>query len=528
MCAGPHGFVLLKKPCSGAAWRVHGNEQQGRHSGLPPGYQTWVLSARATAATFSSRSANSAGVHQATAAEPECTGPSANGSGSNGSGSGRGSGGSGSHARGKLAAQRPGNAPGLGWSEQVNAWEGSSSDGDGRGKSTAQSSNDDGLARGAYTAVAPWTCGCPNNALCGAGNILQQPTEAADAPWKTRSLKMAAPVLQSAQSASHRPLKLATAPTDKQDAAEDGKRLQPGAPAALAAASGKSKEMECMRAADRGPALSSGSDALRVSIAPAQKKDDEAAAAAAAYRLLRNSFSDSGSGEKASPADMSPSISTELSDSSSCREADDNASQRGCLTRLKHGSPGSSRSSSGGSFGGGSGLNQLPSSAGASQHLSSKGRQRPSGSSGFLTPTNASREGVCSGSAMESCSADPVHWARPAAASTAKISLPLAAACSPSLLPGPAAVTVAGFEPSQPSAASAWRDAQLLRNAQKAALLAEDADDAAAAGEPAPLSCWGGVAVATCAKFGGRRGRARALPMPDGSTVLQDTLLEFM
>lgn len=54
MLAGPSDWTVCKRPCASAAWRVH-DGGTALHGGLPPGYQSWTLSVRATAASFASR-----------------------------------------------------------------------------------------------------------------------------------------------------------------------------------------------------------------------------------------------------------------------------------------------------------------------------------------------------------------------------------------------------------------------------------------------------------------------------------------
>ncbi|CAL8471194.1 g10736 [Coccomyxa elongata] len=51
---GPNDWTVCKRPCASAAWRVH-DGGTALHGGLPPGYQSWTLSVRATAASFASR-----------------------------------------------------------------------------------------------------------------------------------------------------------------------------------------------------------------------------------------------------------------------------------------------------------------------------------------------------------------------------------------------------------------------------------------------------------------------------------------
>lgn len=58
--AGPSNFTACKQPTANAAWRVH-NGGTALHGGLPPGYQTWSLSARATVSSFAGRAIPSAG-----------------------------------------------------------------------------------------------------------------------------------------------------------------------------------------------------------------------------------------------------------------------------------------------------------------------------------------------------------------------------------------------------------------------------------------------------------------------------------
>ena len=58
--AGPSDWTACKQPCAAAAWRVHDGGGTALHGGLPPGYQTWVLSARATAASFAGRGSSAA------------------------------------------------------------------------------------------------------------------------------------------------------------------------------------------------------------------------------------------------------------------------------------------------------------------------------------------------------------------------------------------------------------------------------------------------------------------------------------
>ena len=57
--AGPSDWSVLKRPCVNAAWRVH-DGGTALHGGLPPGYQSWTLSVRATAAHFAARDGPSA------------------------------------------------------------------------------------------------------------------------------------------------------------------------------------------------------------------------------------------------------------------------------------------------------------------------------------------------------------------------------------------------------------------------------------------------------------------------------------
>lgn len=73
--AGPSDFTACKRPCAAAAWQVH-DGGTALHGGLPPGYQTWVLSARATASSFAGRGSPAApeAVHVDL---PEAAGPSA-------------------------------------------------------------------------------------------------------------------------------------------------------------------------------------------------------------------------------------------------------------------------------------------------------------------------------------------------------------------------------------------------------------------------------------------------------------------
>ena len=54
MFVGPSDWSVLKRPCVNAAWRVH-DGGTALHGGLPPGYQSWTLSVRATAAQFAVR-----------------------------------------------------------------------------------------------------------------------------------------------------------------------------------------------------------------------------------------------------------------------------------------------------------------------------------------------------------------------------------------------------------------------------------------------------------------------------------------
>ncbi|BDA46593.1 hypothetical protein COCOBI_09-0450 [Coccomyxa sp. Obi] len=53
VCKRPD-WTVCKRPCASAAWRVH-DGGTALHGGLPPGYQAWTLSVRATAASFAGR-----------------------------------------------------------------------------------------------------------------------------------------------------------------------------------------------------------------------------------------------------------------------------------------------------------------------------------------------------------------------------------------------------------------------------------------------------------------------------------------